>query len=77
MHDRVGLQRDQRGVIGQRLRSAFQQAARSLGYRDKEEEASWRARDPIDQLRRQVVARELATDADIVKARQAARELAS
>jgi 2-oxoisovalerate dehydrogenase E1 component len=37
----------------------------AFGYRDKEEEASWRARDPIVQLRRQVVARELATEADI------------
>jgi 2-oxoisovalerate dehydrogenase E1 component len=37
----------------------------AFGYRDKEEEASWRARDPIAQLRGQVVARELATEADI------------
>jgi 2-oxoisovalerate dehydrogenase E1 component len=37
----------------------------AFGYRDKEEEASWRARDPIAQLRRQVVARELATEAEI------------
>ena len=37
----------------------------AFGYRDKEEEASWRARDPIAQLRRQVVGRGLATEADI------------
>lgn len=37
----------------------------AFGYRDKEEEASWRARDPIAQLRRQVVGRELATEAEI------------
>jgi len=37
----------------------------AFGYRDKEEEASWRARDPIAQLRRQVVARELATEAEV------------
>jgi 2-oxoisovalerate dehydrogenase E1 component len=37
----------------------------AFGYRDKEEEASWRARDPIAQLRREVVARELATEDDI------------
>jgi 2-oxoisovalerate dehydrogenase E1 component len=37
----------------------------AFGYRDKEEEASWRSRDPIAQLRRQVLARELATEADI------------
>ena len=37
----------------------------AFGYRDKEEEASWRARDPIAQLRRQVVGRQLATEADI------------
>jgi 2-oxoisovalerate dehydrogenase E1 component len=37
----------------------------AFGYRDKAEEASWRARDPIAQLRRQVVARELATEDDI------------
>ncbi len=37
----------------------------AFGYRDKEEEASWRERDPIVQLRRQVVARELATEAEV------------
>lgn len=37
----------------------------AFGYRDKEEEASWRERDPIAQLRRQVVARELATEAEV------------
>ena len=37
----------------------------AFGYRDKEEEASWRARDPIAQLRRQVVGRQLATEAGI------------
>ncbi|EFQ83467.1 Transketolase, C-terminal domain protein [Aeromicrobium marinum DSM 15272] len=37
----------------------------AFGYRGKEEEASWRERDPIAQLRRRVIARELATEADI------------
>lgn len=37
----------------------------AFGYRGKEEEKLWRERDPIAQLRRQVVARELVTEDEI------------
>jgi 2-oxoisovalerate dehydrogenase E1 component len=47
----------------------------SFRYRTKEEEASWRARDPIDQLRLHLVRREILTDDDINAALAAAKQL--
>jgi 2-oxoisovalerate dehydrogenase E1 component len=44
-------------------------------YRSKEEEAAWRARDPIDALRGHLVRREILTDAQIDSAVAAARAL--
>ena len=37
----------------------------AFGYRDKAEETAWRERDPIVQLRREVLARDLATEAEV------------
>jgi 2-oxoisovalerate dehydrogenase E1 component len=37
----------------------------AFGYRDKAEEQAWRDRDPIAQLRREILARELLTDDEI------------
>jgi 2-oxoisovalerate dehydrogenase E1 component len=37
----------------------------AFGYRDKAEEQAWRERDPLDQLRRHVLARELATEDEL------------
>ncbi|RFS87390.1 MFS transporter [Actinomadura spongiicola] len=37
----------------------------AFGYRDKAEEASWRERDPIERLRRTVLERGLATEAEL------------
>lgn len=41
----------------------------AFGYRDKDEEEAWRARDPIDQLRRHVLDRGLLTQAEADAAR--------
>ena len=43
----------------------------AFGYRDKDEEASWRARDPIAQLRQQVIERGLLDDDEIDAAKEA------
>ena len=40
-------------------------AGSAFGYRSKEEEEAWRARDPLDMLGRAMVKRELLTDADL------------
>lgn len=39
----------------------------AFGYRSKEEESSWRARDPLDVLRQHAVRRGLATEADLAE----------
>jgi 2-oxoisovalerate dehydrogenase E1 component len=39
----------------------------AFGYRSKEEESSWRARDPLDVLRQHAVRRGLATDAELAE----------
>src|SRR4051794_20972534 len=44
-------------------------------YRTKQEEAAWRARDPIDQLRAQIVRRGILADADVDAAIVAAKAL--
>lgn len=41
----------------------------AFGYRDTAEEAAWRARDPVELLRTQVLRRELATSEEITAAR--------
>ncbi len=43
-------------------------------YRSKDEEASWRARDPIDQLVRHLARREILTETETDTAREAARQ---
>jgi 2-oxoisovalerate dehydrogenase E1 component len=47
----------------------------AFGYRSKQEEQHWRARDPIDQLRAQLVRRGLATEAEIEAEQARAKEL--
>ncbi|MFE2043967.1 thiamine pyrophosphate-dependent enzyme [Streptomyces sp. NPDC059477] len=42
----------------------------AFGYRDKAEEQAWRARDPLDQLRRHVVRRKLATAREVTAAQK-------
>jgi 2-oxoisovalerate dehydrogenase E1 component len=47
----------------------------AFGYRTKEEESSWRARDPLDLLRQQVLRRELMTQAELDEALQQVTDL--
>jgi 2-oxoisovalerate dehydrogenase E1 component len=47
----------------------------AFGYRTKEEETSWRARDPLDLLRQQVLRRELMTQAELDQALQQITDL--
>jgi 2-oxoisovalerate dehydrogenase E1 component len=47
----------------------------AFGYRTKEEETSWRARDPLDLLRQQVLRRELMTQAELDEALQQITDL--
>ncbi|MET8829164.1 thiamine pyrophosphate-dependent enzyme [Streptomyces sp. NPDC004610] len=47
----------------------------AFGYRDKAEEQAWRKRDPLDQLRRQVVRRKLATARRLTAAQHRVEEV--
>ncbi len=41
----------------------------AFGYRDKQEEADWRARDPLERVAREMIARDLVSESDIAELR--------